>query len=552
MSNEQPPVRDVVPYKPGKRVSTFRRLKIDFAGTALEQALAQRDQSSSVASNISDINGGSADILNSSEVEDDRLSQPSESFQLPESSLEKAKNQITPASNHSPPVTTTPQLTRENPQVLTTHKPLLSAQEGLSTSHHQSPPVTTTPPYEQSQLISSTALHAPTKDFNRRANSLERDALPSGVFPGSSKKVYDALYLRTRGAIVPKRMIQASRRDLLEWTGIRNLKTIDNHIRYLMAVGLIVRHWELGSNEGSSYEVVLPEERESNHSPPLPTTGEESPPDTTSQKTGSGYTQKLGSGGEGQTIENAATYRNHNTINTIDDDTHTETLEGFIRIIVEASRSVVGGEFNDTEQERLRWQDLGQLLADELKYAAQRTIGISSVPAFLTTHLRRRLAQRSEKSDISEGTNRERSIRLSSVSSVNSMSSESHGTARPITPVTSAKNEKGHSDTNEGISKGAIHENVKSRYTLEECRRYALHLQKTGQGITNPGGYATTIHRTGEADDLIEKFLTPTPAPTIIDASKCPDCQGTGWWYPKGKDMGAARCKHEQLRTDSG
>ena len=42
MSKEQsPPVRNVVPYKPGKRISTFRRLNLDFAGTALEQALAE-------------------------------------------------------------------------------------------------------------------------------------------------------------------------------------------------------------------------------------------------------------------------------------------------------------------------------------------------------------------------------------------------------------------------------------------------------------------------------------------------------------------------------
>ncbi|MEW6736426.1 MAG: hypothetical protein AB1489_34355 [Acidobacteriota bacterium] len=34
------PVRKVVPYKPGKRLTTFRKLDIDFAGTALEHALA--------------------------------------------------------------------------------------------------------------------------------------------------------------------------------------------------------------------------------------------------------------------------------------------------------------------------------------------------------------------------------------------------------------------------------------------------------------------------------------------------------------------------------
>jgi hypothetical protein len=53
---------------------------------------------------------------------------------------------------------------------------------------------------------------------------------------------------------------------------------------------------------------------------------------------------------------------------------------------------------------------------------------------------------------------------------------------------------------------------VGSRFTLEECRRYADHLRRTDQGITNPGGYATSIYRTGEADSLIENFLNPPPS----------------------------------------
>jgi hypothetical protein len=91
-----------------------------------------------------------------------------------------------------------------------------------------------------------------------------------------------------------------------------------------------------------------------------------------------------------------------------------------------------------------------------------------------------------------------------------------------------------------------------SKFTIEECRKYAQHLQATGQGINNPGGYATTIHRTGEADMLIESFLRPeAPSPASnFDASKCPDCHGTGFFYPKGVEGGVARCKHEQLRRE--
>ena len=94
---------------------------------------------------------------------------------------------------------------------------------------------------------------------------------------------------------------------------------------------------------------------------------------------------------------------------------------------------------------------------------------------------------------------------------------------------------------------------VGSKFTIEECRRYAKHLQSTGQGINNPGGYATTIHRTGEADLLIESFLHPeaTADPSLnVDTSQCPDCNGTGFYYPQGVEGGVARCKHERLGSE--
>jgi hypothetical protein len=79
--------------------------------------------------------------------------------------------------------------------------------------------------------------------------------------------------------------------------------------------------------------------------------------------------------------------------------------------------------------------------------------------------------------------------------------------------------------------------------------RYAEHLRSTGQGINNPGGYATTIHRTGEADMLIEIFLHPetTDSSSNLAVAECPDCKGTGFFYPKGIEGGVARCKHERL-----
>jgi predicted transcriptional regulator len=86
---------------------------------------------------------------------------------------------------------------------------------------------------------------------------------------------------------------------------------------------------------------------------------------------------------------------------------------------------------------------------------------------------------------------------------------------------------------------------VGSKFSLEECKRFAEHLQKTGQGITNPGGYATTIFRSGEADTQIEAFLNP---PISVESSSCPDCGGSGYYYPEGVEKGVKICKHEKLK----
>jgi DNA-binding Lrp family transcriptional regulator len=100
---------------------------------------------------------------------------------------------------------------------------------------------------------------------------------------------------------------------------------------------------------------------------------------------------------------------------------------------------------------------------------------------------------------------------------------------------------KEHTQTQTGVS-------AVSRFSLEECRRYAEHLKQTGQGITNPGGYATKIFRSGEADTTIEAFLNP-PAP--LDINQCPDCNGSNFIYidQTNPDRGVRPCKHNSLKT---
>ena len=90
---------------------------------------------------------------------------------------------------------------------------------------------------------------------------------------------------------------------------------------------------------------------------------------------------------------------------------------------------------------------------------------------------------------------------------------------------------------------------VRSKFSLEECRRYADHLHDTSQGINNPGGYATSIYRSGEIDLEIEKFLNQQTLESQ-DMSKCPDCTGIGFIYPEGIEKGkVAKCNHPRLQT---
>jgi len=334
--------------------------------------------------------------------------------------LQERKKQ---AKNDSPPLPTTPQ---ELPPVTTTP--------------HQSPPLPSIP-QESTSREEPRQSPAPARDFNRRANSLEREAMPQGLFPGASKKIYDALYLRSRGANPPRARVRASRRDFLDWTDIRNLKTVDNHIRFLIAIGLIIRHWELGSNEGSEYEVRLPEEvlplSTTPHSPPLP---------TTPQKLGIPTTQFLGSGGYSQTIDSTATSGDGKTFKTntekTDDD---EAFADFAAALRQATREVTGRELTAAERGKLK--ELADVLVTELKIAAGRTT-VSSVPAFLAEHLRRRL------------------------------------------------------------------------------------WKKDRRQIEQEGAESSTD--------------SPAAGPSV-DAAQCPDCFGTGMFYPEGFDKGVAKCHHSRL-----
>jgi hypothetical protein len=250
---------------------------------------------------------------------------------------------------------------------------------------------------------------APARDFNKRANSLDRVALPAGIFPGSSKKLYDALYIRTRWGVVTKRSVRATKRELSDWSGIRNVKTIDSHLRYFSAIGLVISEWQRGQNEGSLYEVLLPEEtsglfvaRSHGVTPPDPMSPPVTPPDTGSPHIlGSPHHQNMGSPHLSEVAGLSTTYSEAKTdLKTKDQDLDDEAFAKLVARFKEATREVTGKDSPSTDADR--WLELAEVLIAELRIAAARTV-VSSVPAFMAEHLRRRLWKMDKKQAQAEG-----------------------------------------------------------------------------------------------------------------------------------------------------
>jgi hypothetical protein len=279
---------------------------------------------------------------------------------------------------------------------------------------------------------------APERDFSKVANSIHREAVPSGLFKGKSKQLYDCLYSLTRGAIIPTRTVRISRPQLMKKAHIGARVTFESNILHLANIGLVHVRQIVGEHEGNEYTVLLPEE---------------SMPSLTSQ---SRYAQKpdilvrLESSQTRHTSTQADTATSgppktsFKTKEEISDDD--AALAGLNATLKTATKELTGKEVSMAESGR--WKELAEVLVAELKIAAARTT-VSSVPSFLAEHLRRRLWKIDKKQARAEG--------------------------RELP------------DEVVGAPQGAL------------------------------------------------------------DASSCPDCGGSGWWYPEGEGKGVAKCKHGKL-----
>lgn len=227
---------------------------------------------------------------------------------------------------------------------------------------------------------------SPARDYTKVANSIRREAVPAGLFKGKSKQLYDALYGLSRGAVVPKRKVRISRPRLMKLAHIGARATFDANVEHLSLVGLLAVTVVAGEHEGNEYEVFIPEEL--------------SMPSQTSLTTMTSLTshaQKLdrlvrletSQTRHTSSVDNTDTYGEPKTsFKTNTEKTDDEAFAALVEKLGTASREVSGKEPSRDDAER--WAEVAELLVTELKVAASRT-NVTSAPAFLAEHLRRRL-----------------------------------------------------------------------------------------------------------------------------------------------------------------
>lgn len=292
---------------------------------------------------------------------------------------------------------------------------------------------------------------SPERDFQKVPNSITRE-MATRIFRGKSLQLYNYLWSQTRGAISPKRTVRRSRPQLLRGAGYGSMGTVERCVDFLVEVGLLKVRSIVGEAEGNEYEVFTPEEV----GPALlglpPSTG-------TTHETGStGSTLKQvipvvpETGSTGSTLssnESDVSGEPKTSFKTEEQKLDDEALAQFAAAMKQAAFDFTGKGLTPADAQR--WGELAEVLITELKIAAGRTT-VSSVPAFLAEHLRRRLWKKDKRQLDKEG--------------------KSEAEAR-------------------------------------------------------------------------------TPA-AKVDASKCPDCFGTGMWYPQGFEKGVARCRHEKLGVADG
>ena len=286
---------------------------------------------------------------------------------------------------------------------------------------------------------------SPERDFHKVPNSITREALAAGLFKGKSKAVWDYLWRESRGAIVPSRTVRRSRPQIKAGAGFGSMGTVDAAVRHLQAVGLISVTRIVGEADGNVYEVFTPEEvaaRAFSLPESISSTDQIGSTETTRNSVVP-VVPESGSTGTTSNLKDSDTSGGPKTSFKTKDEKFDDEAEAFAGLL--AAERELTGKHSHPE----RWGELVEVLVTELKIAAGRTT-VSSVPAFLAEHLRRRLWKKDKR-------------------------------------------------------------------------------QLDGEGKS----------------EVVSSNLSGK-----VDASRCPDCFGTGMYYPEGYDKGVAKCPHAKLTAE--
>ncbi len=225
---------------------------------------------------------------------------------------------------------------------------------------------------------------SPKRDYTKVANSIARDAVPSGLFKGTSKNTYDVLYLRTRGAVVPRRIIKAVQSDLLVWANISH-NTLRAHLKHLQTVGLLKIHYNLGDNKGAEYELFLPEEINLEHLNPPTTTPYHHPlpPPPSNQNLVGGRSQNLLGGGGGLMLENIEQTNDYKTSLK----TRGKNDDELARKISAKLRETHGRELSEKEKSKINL--IEDAVAQMIGAGFEKAATISDAINFALEHLNR-------------------------------------------------------------------------------------------------------------------------------------------------------------------
>ena len=246
-------------------------------------------------------------------------------------------------------------------------------------------PTPRTPP---TPLTAATPPIAPERDFARVANSIVREAVAGGYFIGKSKQVYDFLYQRTRGSIVPKRSIKIPKPELMKGSDIGSERTLLKNLAHLKSIGLIEVGYTDGQHEGNEYTVHLPEEiglkaAPTPRTPPTPPTARHVRVEVPSVPP-----VESGVGGVGSESIESTTSGESKTSSLRQDQDDDERARSIGQIFMEMEREVTGANKSTLDQ----WAKLKGVLLAELKNVAARST-VNSASAILAEHLTRRFAK---------------------------------------------------------------------------------------------------------------------------------------------------------------